>query len=122
MAAFNWIELESTCPVCSEATIIRAQSHVAASFESDEQGRFCQRTYKLGDKMRWWPRGNNDYDKWMIGGKKEIEDPDSVRECCYATCVAHADRLYVVLAIADLVVRGVLEIGPEEKWPASYPK
>jgi len=122
MSAFNWIEFDSKCPVCFVHTPIRAQSHLAASFESDDRGRFCQQVYKLGDTMRWWNKGDKRHEEWVTGGQPVVGDAMSTRECCYATCVAHGDEIYVVFEMSNLVIREVIDLGPVDKWPAAYPK
>lgn len=122
MAAFNWVEISSICPTCSARTSIRAQSHVAASFENDSQGRFCLQEYKVGDRMRWWRKGENKYEEWKASAQNVAADHQSVQECCYASCVAKGDRLFVILEFSDLIVKKVIEIGKEENWPAQYPR
>jgi hypothetical protein len=122
VAAFNWVEFESQCPVCSQNTKIRVQCHIAASFEGDDRGRFCRKNYRVGEKLHWWHSNHENYRKWGIGGQSTGGNPRSVLECCYASCVASGDKLYVVLEITDLEIRKVHEIGPDQDWPVAYPK
>jgi hypothetical protein len=122
MSAFNWIEFIAKCPVCLVSTGIRAQSHIAASFEADDQGRFCQQVYQVGDTMRWWSKDDKRHARWETGGVTIHGDKSSVRECCYANCVAHGDEIYAVLEFSNLTIRKVIELGPLDRWPAGYPK
>lgn len=123
MAAFNWIIFDNRCPVCSEMTKIRAQTHVASTFEGDEQGRYCNMTYRPKDKMRWWDKGDERYANWTLGGNRVIGDTsDDIRECCYAICSNRNDRLYAIVKFSNLTVEDILEIGPEERWPTDYRK
>jgi hypothetical protein len=122
MAAFNWIEFEEKCPVCLVMTCIRAQSHIAASFEGDNHGRFCQQTYRVGEKMRWLGDGNNNYNKWMTTGAGVVRQEGAVFECCYANCIANGDRLYAVVKVENLIIGKIVEMGPEDDWPVLYPK
>jgi hypothetical protein len=120
MAAFNWIEMTTRCPVCSETTLVRAQLHIAASFDGDEVGRFCDVSYSVGDKMRWWQGDHPHFHDWMLIG--EQTDTNTVRECCYACCSAAGDRLYLIVEVSDLLIRQIVEVGSEDAWPAKFLK
>ncbi|MEQ9073141.1 MAG: hypothetical protein RLP09_04740 [Sandaracinaceae bacterium] len=54
MAAFNYLRFQMQCPHCGQVVEARAQVHVAADFDGDETGRFLNREYRLGEKMRWF--------------------------------------------------------------------
>ena len=122
MSAFNWIEFEELCPHCGETRRIRAQTHVASSYDGDESGRFQDDTYSLQDKMRWWRVGHADFEKWKDGNRKVIEgiDDREVFECCHASCMSCAGEIYAVIRFVDCAPVEVVEFGPEEDWPDSY--
>ena len=40
MAAFDWVLRSARCPACSEQTMIRAQPHIASSYDGGVHGRF----------------------------------------------------------------------------------
>ncbi len=120
MAAFNWVEVRIKCPVCSEATLIRAQVHIAASFDGNSEGRFCNSIYSIGDKMRWWDECDARFNDWMLGSESVFNGAGSATECCYASCSAHNDRLYAIVEVVKLRVHGILELGPEILWPIKY--
>ncbi|HVB17548.1 MAG TPA: hypothetical protein VNF04_13510 [Stellaceae bacterium] len=120
MAAFNWVRFDAVCPVCRERASIRAQLHVAAAFEGDARGRFCNRTYRLGEKLRWWDPAHKDFGDWKIGGEPGGVLAGTVLECCYAYCMRCARELYAVIEISDLMITKIVEIGPEASWPSVY--
>ena len=122
MAAFNLLRFQAQCPVCRQETSIAAQVHSGASFAADGGGRFCNAEYRVGDRIHWWDAGHPGYRSWPDEGAIRTGVPDTVRECCYATCAASDDKLYAIVEISDLVLGNVIGIGPEEDWPAGYAK
>lgn len=118
MAAYNWIEVEASCPACEALSTIRCQAHVASSFDGDESGRFCHRTYRLGEAMAWWAPEDNGFNDWSENGDQN-HLPD-VHEACYASCENCKAELYVVIAFENLVPRKVLAFGLERNWPDDY--
>jgi len=122
MAAFNWIDANATCPVCGEDCSIRIQLHIAASFNSSGDGRFCNKTYRVGDRLEWWSEDHPDFASWFSRGLDFEDGQNSVRECCYAEYGSHDDRLYVVVEVSNLTIAKLIELGPEDDWPSSYPK
>jgi hypothetical protein len=120
VAAFNWVDFKARCPACSEEAEIRSQLHVAASFEGDD-GRFCNHKYRIGDVLRWWNKDDSRYNDWKSHEAIAKKKDGSVWECCYATCAANGDKLYVIIQVsADLKIERVLQIGPEFEWPSEY--
>ena len=120
MAAFNWVDIKARCPTCSQETEIRSQLHVAASFEGDED-RFCNQKYRVGDVLRWWNKDDPRYHDWKSDEALAKKMDGGVCECCYATCAANGDKLYVIIQVsADLEIERVLEIGPDSEWPLEY--
>lgn len=122
MSAFNWVEFDDGCPVCGETTLIRAQCHLAASFEGDERGRFSGNTYRLGQELFWWDDNREGKPPWYEGGVPVSARVDTVRECCYASCVVRGHNLFAVVEFSNKRATRVIEIGPEEEWPATYRK
>lgn len=118
MAAFNWIDFIANCPACQKRTTIRSQAHVAASFDGDETGRFCQRVYTLGEKLPWFPRGHRKYNTWHHRGDTWKED--DAREACYSTCQSCNAKLYAVIKFVNFTPVKVLDIGLESNWPEGY--
>lgn len=121
MGAFNWVLVKENCPVCQREATIRCQTHVASSFGGAAEGRFQDREYRLGEKMRWWSEADPEYSTWRILGRKDAElDPVSAEEACYSACTLCGARLYVVLRFRDVAPIAVLAIGPEDEWPSDY--
>ena len=121
MAAYNWIEIESLCPVCRRQAVIRAQAHIAASFDGDDSGRFCDRTYRLGQRMPWFARSHRNYADWQLDPDSPAEESDA-REACYSECTACGAELFVVIQFREFVPSKVLALGPEDEWPDAYPR
>ena len=118
MAAFNYIETEGRCPACHTRSIVRAQTHVASSFDGDSSGRFCDRTYKLGDEMAWWPPADGRCEEWHFDADPHARP--AVREACYATCTHCRAELCMVLEFQALRPTQVISITHEEDWPSGY--
>lgn len=123
MGAFNEVEFDATCPVCGQQARIRCQTHMASSMGGDENGRFCLRSYRIGDRMAWWDPADPRYPEWRAGNCLEPPcDPDPAcdREACYGQCLRCNAELYVILRVCDLVIVEHLEIGPAANWPRGY--
>lgn len=124
MGAFNNIVITGYCPFCEVDKEIECQTHVASSFDGDETGRFCQRSYKLGEPMAWWKNENKMFNSWRNGNYlKGNELPKNIDfESCYSTCVSCKGKLYVIVMFIDLIPRVVIDIGIEEHWPIQFSK
>lgn len=122
MGAYNWVDLDATCPSCGRPTTIRCQTHAAASFEGDHRGRFNDRTYRLGERMAWWDRADSRFDEWRVNGRKDGVYPSPLvdEEACYSDCTACKRELYVVLRFADVTPEAVVAIGESASWPSDY--
>jgi hypothetical protein len=119
MAAFNWIEIDGECPSCGRAATLRCQTHVASDFGGDDTGRFCNRVYRLGDPMAWWPRDHRKYASWREDSEPDQPEDQAV-EACYASCTACGAELYAVLRFHEVKAVEVLGVGLEVEWPANY--
>lgn len=120
MGAFNWVVIEERCPVCQREAAIRCQTHVASSYDGDED-RFQDREYRLGEKMRWWDQADPEYPTWRVLGRIDAKfDPRSAEEACYSQCSLCGARLYVILRFQDITPKVVLGLGPEADWPTDY--
>lgn len=118
MAAFNWIVCDYNCPKCGTFTSIKAQCHVASSFDGDERGRFCDRVYRLGAEMVWWPKSDSRWNNWTEGGRPEGDD--SLHECCYAECTNCGTDLYAVIVFLPIKPVSIWEVGLEDDWPPKF--
>ncbi|MEK8033810.1 hypothetical protein AACH06_23550 [Ideonella sp. DXS29W] len=118
MGAFNIIEAPCICPACQAEAVISAQAHVAASFLGDESGRFSGRTYRLSERMAWWPEMDAKHGAWPEGG-----DPSQrplIREACYAKCTRCHAALCAVVEFQDLAAVRLVQVSLEADWPAGY--
>jgi len=120
MAAYNWIEVEASCPACQALATIRCQTHIASSFDGDGSGRFCHRTYRLGEAMAWWTPDDNRFSGWSADA--DPKHRPAVEEACYALCEHCKAELYAVIAFENLVPRKLLATGLERDWPDNYSK
>jgi hypothetical protein len=119
MAASNVIAFEHHCPACGRSAPIRARSHIAAAFAGDEAGRFCDRTYGIGDLMAWFPPGDVRHSAWAAGGRALA---GSVQEACRATCGRCGAVLCAVIRYRALRVVEVSQLSLEEDWPRGFPR
>ena len=98
MAAFNWIDIETRCPVCGNNSLLRCQTHVASDYAGDASGRFHGREYRLGQTMAWWPRTDKRFDSWRAQRRRVGHvEPEVDEEACYATCKLCNAPLYVIV-------------------------
>jgi len=118
VSAYNWIDFESRCPVCRAAGRIEAQTHVAASYDGDDTGRFHDRHYALGEPMAWFPAADPRYPQWRMAG--EPSGSDGTVEACYASCAASHHRLCAVVEFVSLVALRVVDVTPESAWPQGF--
>jgi len=86
MGAYNWVIIEETCPVCGRKATIRCQTHVASSYGGGPDGRFLDREYRLGERMRWWAPSDPEYPQWRAMGRMDVPLERSDQEACYSTC------------------------------------
>ena len=122
MSAFNWINVETTCPKCGSATNLRCQPHVASGYAGDSRGRFHDRDYGLGEPMWWWSKDDARYPDWRVEGREGIAEYDYDEEACLAECGSCGASLCVVLAFRAATPERLLTVAPEEEWPEGYLK
>ena len=115
MGAYNWIEVDALCPVCGENSTIRCQTHVASSFDGDDSGRFCLRTYRLGDPMPWFSSSETGYHRRLE--MAEPENQADARETCYSDCTRCDAELFVVIQFRGFTPSEVVGLGLESEWP-----
>ena len=127
MGAYNWIEFEGICPLCDEKSILRAQTHVASDFDGDERGRFCHRTFRIGDRMFWWEESDQRYKAWKDSNWLDVQtiaeeySRDASTECCYTDCTScGSEELYAVVCFQSLIVTGVLQVGLDSERPEGF--
>jgi hypothetical protein len=105
MLVTNTVLLEVRCPVCGEAGEIHARTQVAASAHGDARGPFCGRTYKIGQRMAWWPGDV----AWRFEG--ELHQPwDSALEACPSECASCGAALSALIRFKNLVVEALLAL------------
>src|ERR1044072_6167446 len=85
MAAYNDLILQAQCPGCGVQSQLRFQMHMAASFDGDASGRFCQRAYRLGARLAWWPESDARHAAWIVENYR-VAGTTSVSEKCYGGC------------------------------------
>ena len=121
MGAYNWIRFEARCPQCRASSPIKAQCHIASSYDGDDSGRFHDRTYVVGQAMAWWPRADRRWSSWTDTNNTLPEGPEGVvRECCYARCETCGVELYAVIEFRDLMVGRIVDVGVESLWPPDH--
>ncbi len=122
MSAFNWINVETSCPKCGSTTNLRCQTHVASNYGGDSRGRFHDRDYRLGERMWWWSKDDDRYPDWMVAGRPGMPKFDSDVEACIAECESCGASLCVVLGFREATPERVLSIAAEDEWPGGYLK
>jgi hypothetical protein len=118
MSAFNWIEASCRCPACKAGATLRAQTHVASSFDGTEQGRFSGRTYRLGEQMAWWPSESPLHAAWLEG--RDPAHRPLAGEACYAECQRCHAELCVVVEFEDLKPVRIIQVSLASEWPVGY--
>jgi hypothetical protein len=119
MGAFNWIVIERICPACNQPASIHCQTHIAASYDGDETGRFHNRKYRIGEPMAWWTTEHKNYSEWRECGEPD-QPPDSAVEACYAECKECGADLFAVIRFEHLKAVEILASGLEDDWPEEY--
>lgn len=125
MSAYNWILLHSICPHCKEETEITCQTHLVSSYDGDNNSRFCEQTYKIGEQMRWWGPADFRYPEWKEDSnliKKPATKDDTASECCYASCALCREEMFVVIAFKACTPIFVTAMGTLDNWPEAYYK
>jgi hypothetical protein len=119
MAAYNWIIADESCPSCQQRGPVRCQTHIASSYDGDETDRFCDRVYRIGDRMAWWPPGHQAFDLWREDSEPG-QPPNRAVEACYSECGKCGAELFAVIQFEDLKPIAVVEVGLESQWPEGY--
>lgn len=122
MAAFNRVTFDAMCPCCGMVSLIKAQFHIASSFEGDNRGRFCNRNYRLNDEIIWWTESDIKWSKWSEGGNQNDEWVNTIQECCYAECTNCGAGLYAVIEFCPVKPIAIIQIGSEDNWPLNFNK
>ena len=118
MSAFNWIEASCICPACKSLAILRAQTHIAASYQGNEQGRFSGKTYRLNESLAWWPPADPRYPSWQEDC--DLAHRPLIEEACYAECLSCHAELCAVLEFKDLRAVRVVQASVASEWPIGY--
>lgn len=105
MGAYNWVEYEDYCPACAMCITIHAQIHLASSYDGDESGRFFDRTYRPGDRMAWWSKGDPRFDGW----RDDRGDLVTASEECLAECPDCSAVLVAVIEVSNFVIDKAVE-------------
>ncbi len=108
MAAYNYIVFERECPQCGVRAKLRAQTHIASDYEGDESGRFMEHDYRLGERMRWFPPGSDDYDTWDTWGTPP--NTGAIREMCVTVCTHCGAKLRAVVEFEDVTPVRIREL------------
>lgn len=125
MSAFNWIEFRAKCPVCNhEDKTLKSQTHVASSYDGDDNERFHDHVYTIGQKMRWFSEPDNRFADWKQGNyiKQNLLPDNKDIECCYTTCTYCNAQLYAVVEFENCIPFRITQIGLEENWPKEFYK
>jgi hypothetical protein len=123
MSAYNWIKVETKCPVCQKQVELRCQTHAASDYDGDQAGRFHDKEYRLGEPLRWWPKGHKNYPTWRVNGR--IGSPNEGEfdwECCYTSCPSCRANLFALIQFDGPRSVTIEEIGLETNWPGNYKK
>jgi len=120
MSAYNWITAFATCPHCGTEHEIVIQTHMSSSYGGDERGRFFDRCYALGEKMRWWSKSHPKFAEWIVSHAVPKE-PDSFLECCYGKCSGCKQEIDSVVQFSDVTPVLVKDIGVLDEWPSDFP-
>jgi hypothetical protein len=118
MGPFNWIDVTAACPACGSNATLRAQTHIASSYDGDSTGRFHERTYRLGETMAWFERSDVRRASWT-----DAADPAYlmvVREACYGACSSCGVELCIVLEFENAAPTSVVTITRVTDWPTGY--
>lgn len=108
----NWILAEGICPHCQSVKEMKIQTQLCSSFDGDESGPFCQRTYRLGEKMPWFEN-----DRWWMNRAFSCPDEEIQSECCSSWCQKCGKEFFAILNFQDKTPIKVQETGLLENWP-----
>ena len=123
MSAYNWIVVETRCPVCQKQVELRCQTHVASDYDGDQAGRFHDNEYRLGELLRWWPKEHKKYSTWRVNGRiGDTNEGETDWECCYTSCPSCSASLFALIHFNGPRSVAVEEIGLESNWPENYKK
>ena len=119
MGAYNWVLSQQRCPACRQLSTIKSQLHIAASFDGDENGRFSNREYHLGDTLNWFT--GTRLEKAYDNSYKITPDPPGVAtECCYSTCNSCNFEGFVIVTLQQLKLSSITAVEALEDWPEDY--
>jgi len=82
------------------------QCHVATSGAADETGRFAMETYRLGERMRWWPIFSENWGSWFNRANIALFQLREAIECCLGSCASCKTSIYAVIRFKDLAFGG----------------
>ena len=120
MGAYNWVRFDARCPQCGEQARMRAQCHVASSYDADRDGRFFDIDYAVGQRMRWWSPDDPRHSSWRAGAQIEDTLRDRAVECCHASCLRCQAALYATIEFESATAMAVADLGLEADWPADF--
>jgi hypothetical protein len=106
VGAYNWILIDARCPACNQRVVLRCQTQVASDYDGDASGRFHDREYRLGEALRWWPRGSEQYNRSRNRGVDTSHD----EEACHASCADCGASLFVVIAFDETTPVRVIRV------------
>jgi hypothetical protein len=86
MGAYNNLMLTDRYPRCGMVAELTLQLHAAASFESDDNGRFHDRSYRLGDQLEWWPESDPRFDSWHEDPAVSDRGDGTFEEAVFGDC------------------------------------
>ncbi len=115
MGLFNTIRFEEECPSCAAPRIFWFQTKYAASMDYDKDGRFALNDYRLGEKMRWWPKDSPEYDLWLPWGPPRAGI--TPYEFGVATCQVCGLERFARIEFSELVPKRVSAFAPISMWP-----
>lgn len=113
MSAFNYITFTETCIYCQKSTEFEVQTHMASSFNGNEDGRFCNKYYHLGQKMKWWTSEHPEFDDWVDLDAKQT-DNNTYLEQCYGSCKDCKKKLIAIVEFKTLTPMAVIEIQADD--------
>lgn len=120
MGSYNWLDFPAHCPACRTIATVRAQTHVASDYGAgDEDGRFHDRTYRLGIPMAWLPPSHRKYDTWRE--KCDSSHTSPPQEACYSSCLSCNAELCAVVEFDNRIAAvRIVHLSLEADWPEGY--
>jgi len=124
MGAFNNIKITGQCPSCNNETEILCQTHVASSFNGLKGIRFCDNTYRIGEKMNWWDKSDEEFKTWRSGNYcNNSKLPENIDiEACYSECQGCDAEAYAIILFSDISPIAILDLGLIKQWPSLFKK